>query len=199
MTMNKELIKAIQAKVGTTPDGIIGDKTLAALAEALDVSLPEPTTMPTQAQVRAGTSMFGRPGCEDDLVNVTPPYPLLYEGKPVKSIRVHRLIAGRVEAALRAVLEHYGQEAISRLGLDVYSGSYNYRSSTGGSSLSMHAWGIALDFDAEHNTMQMHKPEARFSGAEYEDWWRIWEEQGAVSLGRERDYDWMHLQFARLS
>ena len=187
--MNKDLIKAIQAKVGTTPDGIIGEKTLTALAEALDVSLPEPTTMPTQAQVRAGTSMFGRPGCEDDLVNVTPPYPLLYEGKPVKSIRVHRLIAGRVEAALRAVLEHYGQEAISRLGLDVYSGSYNYRASTGGSSLSMHAWGIALDFD----------PEARFSGAEYDAWWRIWEEQGAVSLGRERDYDWMHLQFARLS
>lgn len=196
--MNKELIKAIQEKVGTTPDGIIGDKTLAALAKALGVSLPEPTTMPTQAQVRAGTSMFGRPGCEDDLVNVTPPYPLLYEEKPVKTIRVHRLIASRVEAALSAVLKAYGAAKIKQLGLDQYSGSYNYRPSTGGSSLSMHAWGIALDWDAEHNTMQMHKPEARFSGPEYEAWWRAWEEQGAVSLGRERDYDWMHIQFAKL-
>lgn len=196
--MNKELVKAIQKKVGATPDGIIGDKTLAALAKALEVSLPEPTTMPTQAQVRAGTSIFGRAGCEDELVNIVPPYTLYYEGKAVKTIRVHRLIAERVEAALKAVLEHYGQDAISRLGLDVYSGSYNYRSTSTGSSLSMHAWGIALDFDAEHNSYAMKKPKARFSGAEYDAWWRIWEEQGAVSLGRERDVDWMHLQFARL-
>lgn len=196
--MNKELVKAIQKKVGTTPDGIIGDKTLAALAAALEVSLPAATTLPTQAQVRAGTSIFGRAGCEDELVNIVPPYTLYYEGKAVKTIRVHRLIAGRVEAALRAVLEHYGQEAISRLGLDVYSGSYNYRSTSTGSSLSMHAWGIALDFDAEHNSYAMKKPKARFSGAEYDAWWRIWEEQGAVSLGRERDYDWMHIQFAKL-
>lgn len=196
--MNKELVKAIQKKVGTTPDGIIGDKTLAALAAALEVSLPAATTLPTQAQVRAGTSIFGRAGCEDELVNIVPPYTLYYEGKAVKTIRVHRLIAERVEAALRAVLEHYGQEAISRLGLDVYSGSYNYRSTSTGSSLSMHAWGIALDFDAEHNSYAMKKPKARFSGAEYDAWWRIWEEQGAVSLGRERDVDWMHLQFATL-
>ena len=196
--MNKELVKAIQKKVGTTPDGIIGDKTLAALAAALEVSLPAATTLPTQAQVRAGTSIFGRAGCEDELVNIVPPYTLYYEGKAVKTIRVHRLIAGRVEAALRAVLEHYGQEAISRLGLDVYSGSYNYRSTSTGSSLSMHAWGIALDFDAEHNSYATKQPKARFSGAEYDAWWRIWEEQGAVSLGRERDVDWMHLQFATL-
>lgn len=196
--MNKELVKAIQKKVGTTPDGIIGDKTLAALAAALEVSLSEATTLPTQAQVRAGTSIFGRAGCEDELVNIVPPYTLYYEGKAVKTIRVHRLIAERVEAALRAVLEHYGQEAISRLGLDVYSGSYNYRSTSTGSSLSMHAWGIALDFDAEHNSYAMKKPKARFSGPEYDAWWRIWEEQGAVSLGRERDVDWMHLQFATL-
>lgn len=196
--MNKELVKAIQKKVGTTPDGIIGDKTLAALAAALEVSLSEATTLPTQAQVRSGTSIFGRAGCEDELVNIVPPYTLYYEGKAVKTIRVHRLIAERVEAALRAVLEHYGQEAISRLGLDVYSGSYNYRSTSTGSSLSMHAWGIALDFDAEHNSYAMKKPKARFSGAEYDAWWRIWEEQGAVSLGRERDVDWMHLQFATL-
>lgn len=198
--MNKELVKAIQAKVGTTPDGIIGDKTLAALAKAFGVdTTAELESIPTQSQVRAGRSAYGTPGDESALVNLVPPYTLYYEGKAVKSIRVHRLIASRVEAALSAVLKAYGAAKIKQLGLDQYSGSYNYRPSTGGSSLSMHAWGIALDFDAEHNAMQMHKPEARFSGAEYEAWWRIWEEQGAVSLGRERDYDWMHLQFATLS
>ena len=197
--MNKELVKAIQAKVGTTPDGIIGDKTLAALAAALGVeTTDELESIPTQAQVRAGKSAYGTPGDESALVSLVPPYTLYYEGKAVKSIRVHRLIASRVEAALSAVLKAYGAAKIKQLGLDQYSGSYNYRSTSTGSSLSMHAWGIALDFDAEHNSYAMKKPKARFSGPEYDAWWRIWEEQGAVALGRERDYDWMHIQFAKL-
>jgi hypothetical protein len=28
--------------------------------------------------------------------------------------------------------------------------------------------------------------------------WKIIESEGAVSLGRRKDYDWMHWQFARL-
>lgn len=194
-------VQAIQQKVGVEADGVIGPVTIEAIARALGIAedaSAEEGPIPPQSRVRLGKSLYGSPGCEENLVNVTPPYPLLYEGKPVKSIRVHRCIAARVERALRAVLEHYGQEAISRLGLDLYGGSYNYRSCTGGSSLSMHAWGVALDFDPEHNSYNMKRPRARFSGAEYEDWWRIWEEQGAISLGRQRDVDWMHLQFATL-
>jgi hypothetical protein len=64
--------------------------------------------------------------------------------------------------------------------------------------MSMHAWGIALDFAAEKNTYSMKKPQASLSKPECEMWWKIWEKHGAVSLGRELGYDWMHLQFARL-
>ena len=189
----------IQRKLGVAADGIIGPVTLGALEEALDIDPGAGlVAVPTQAQVRSGTSVYGPPGREDNLMNVTPPYTLYYEGAAVRSIRVHRLVAQRVQAALRAVLEHYGEARIRELGLDRYSGSYNYRSTSSGSSLSMHAWGIALDFDAENNTYSMHRPEARFSGHEYVAWWEAWEAQGAVSLGRERDYDWMHVQFARL-
>ena len=137
-------VQAIQQKVGVEADGVIGPVTIEAIARALGIieaPAAEEGPIPPQSRVRLGKSLYGSPGCEENLVNVTPPYPLLYEGKPVKSIRVHRCIAARVERALRAVLEHYGQEAISRLGLDLYGGSYNYRSCTGGSSLSMHAWG----------------------------------------------------------
>jgi hypothetical protein len=63
----------------------------------------------------------------------------------------------------------------------------------------MHAWGIALDFAPATNAYSMRAPEASLSRPECEAWWEIWERHGAVSLGRKRNYDWMHLQFARLS
>ena len=196
-----ETIKAVQKKLGVTVDGIAGKNTWAAIAKAIGVSTPTVTTttsnMPTQAQVRAGTSIFGKPGVESNLVNIKPAYQLYYCGTPVKTIRVHKAIADRVEAALKEILAHYGTAEIKRLGLDQYSGSYNYRKSTGGSSLSMHAWGIALDFAAEKNTYAMKKPQASLSHPDCEMWWKIWEKHGAVSLGREKNIDWMHLQFAK--
>ena len=193
-------IKAVQKKLGVTVDGIAGKNTWAAIAKALGISTATTSanTLPTQAQVRKGTSIFGKAGDESNLVNIKPPYQLYYCGKPVKTIRVHKLIADRVQAALKEILAHYGIEKIKELGLDQYSGSYNYRKSTNGSSLSMHAWGIALDFAAEKNTYAMKKPQASLSKPECEMWWKIWEKHCAVSLGRQCNYDWMHLQFAKL-
>jgi hypothetical protein len=201
----KETIKAVQKKLGVTVDGIAGKKTWAAIAKALGVNVGTnvgtnvgSNGWPTQAQVRAGTSVFGKAGNEGNLVNITPPYPLYYCGKQVKTIRVHKLIAEPVKNALADILAYYGLERIKALGLDQYSGSYNYRKSTGSSSMSMHSWGIALDFAAEKNTYSMKKPQASLSKPECEQFWKIWESYGAVSLGRELNYDWMHLQFAKL-
>lgn len=195
----KETIKLVQKKLGVTVDGIAGQKTWAAIANALGVNTTTVTgNLPTQAVVRSGNSIFGKAGDESNLVNITPAYQLYYCGKPVKTIRVHKAIADRVEAALKEILAHYGIEKIKALGLDQYSGSYNYRKSTGGSALSMHAWGIALDFAAEKNTYAMKKPQASLSHPDCEMWWKIWEKYGAVSLGRQCNYDWMHLQFAKL-
>ena len=193
-------IKAVQKKLGVTVDGIAGKNTWAAIAKALGISTvtTSANTLPTQAQVRKGTSIFGKAGVESNLVNVKPPYQLYYCGKAVKTIRVHKLIADRVQAALKEILAHYGLEKIKALGLDQYSGSYNYRNSTNSNSMSMHAWGIALDFAAAKNTYGMKKPQASLSKPECEMWWKIWEKHGAVSLGRQCNYDWMHLQFAKL-
>lgn len=190
-------IQQIQRKLGVTADGIMGPKTLSAVARALGITTPP--AWPTQAEVRKGTSCFGKPGNEGNLTNIVPPYPLLYDGKPVRTIRVHQAVAVHVLAALREVLEHYGEAEIARLGLNQYGGSYNYRATASGSALSLHAWGIALDFAPAQNAYSMKKPRATLSSPDCERWWEIWESHGAVSLGRERNYDWMHLQFARLS
>lgn len=188
----KNTIKQIQHKVGVKADGIAGPVTFAAVAKALGIPSAQ---WPTQAEVRSGKSVFGAAG-DKNLVNIVPPYPLYYEGERVKTIRVHKLIADAVSTALKRVLEHYGLERIHELGLDDYSGSYAPRNTTGGSSMSMHAWGIALDFAASENAMNTHAPEASLSRPECEEWWRIWESVGAVSMGRVYDKDWMHLQFA---
>lgn len=192
----KETIKRIQRAVGEAPDGIVGPNTIAAIASALGI--PRAPEWPSQANVRAGNSIFGKPGDESALVSIKPAYQLYFEGTPVKTIRVHRLIADHVAAALKEVLEHYGPQRIKELSLDQYGGSYNYRSTATGRSLSMHAWGVALDFAPGLNAYEKRKPYASLSRPECEAWWEIWERHGAVSLGRERDYDWMHLQFAKL-
>ncbi len=189
-------IKRIQKEIGVKADGIIGAQTISALQQALHITVPP--VWPTQAEVRRGSSCFGAPGREDSLVSVIPPYPLLFEGKAVRTIRVHNAVARHVQQALREVLEYYGQDKIHELGLDLYGGSYNYRATSTGKALSMHAWGIALDFDPERNAYRTKAPRAALSSSACEPWWRIWESHGAVSLGRECDYDWMHLQFARL-
>lgn len=202
-----ELIRAVQKKVGVTVDGKVGPKTLAAIAAKLGVTTSSSSAAggnpaaskrwPTQAEVRTGKSIFGPAGCEDRLVSITPAYPLYYDGKPLKTIRVHREIAQDVKEILEEVLAAYGLERIHALGLDDYAGSYNNRSTTGGKSKSMHAWGIALDFAAAKNSYYTHKPKASLSIPECEKWWEIWEAHGAVSLGRHSDVDWMHVQFAR--
>lgn len=201
MVNMKEKIKLIQKKIGVAADGVIGPQTVAALMAALGVreyaAAAEVPAWPTQKQVRSGKSIFGAPG-SSRLVRIVPPYPLYFEAAKVGSISVHEVIARHVEQALQEVLDVYGIQRIKALGLDQYGGCYNYRQTTGGGSLSMHAWGIALDFMPESNEYSKGAPAAVLSGPEYAAWWDIWERHGAVSLGRECDKDWMHVQFARL-
>lgn len=186
-------VKEVQEAVGVKADGIVGSKTIAAIASKLNIR-----TWPSQAEVRSGRSVFGKAGDESNLVEVYPAYPMYYEGKPISRIRCHRKIAEDVRQIFEEVLRHYGLKRIHELGLDQFSGCFNNRSTVGGFSKSMHAWGIAFDFAAETNAYSMKEGKATLSKPECEEWWRIWERHGAVSLGRQKNYDWMHVQFATL-
>jgi hypothetical protein len=64
----------------------------------------------------------------------------------------------------------------------------------GGSQMSMHSWGIALDFDANRNQLRWSSAKAAFAQPEYDAWWAAWEREGWTSLGRTYDYDWMHVE-----
>lgn len=215
-------IKNIQKTVGATADGVIGSKTLNAIIAKLGSgTVKKPTVDPLiqkyidkpikytkvnyksslvkQSVLRSGNSVFGKAGCEHLLVNVPVPanYPLKYDGKPVKSIRIHKLVADRLAAALQDIINHYGED-IEKVapGACVYDGSYNFRKSRNSSSQSVHSWGLAIDFDAANNTMKMAAPKARLSQPIYEPFWNILEYHGFMSLGRHANYDHMHCQAA---
>jgi hypothetical protein len=68
----------------------------------------------------------------------------------------------------------------------------------GGSAWSTHAWGIAIDWNPSSNKLKWGREQATLARPEYDAWWDIWEEEGWLSLGRARNYDWMHVQAARL-
>ncbi len=189
----KNKIRAIQRDVGTTADGIIGDKTLDAIMDRLGIE-QDSWSIPSKTEVRSNKSVYGKAG-EVPLKAIVPPYTLYYSGAPVKTITVHELIAPLVLKALNKVLDAYGEAMIKELGLDIYDGCYNNRSVRGGSATSMHAWGIALDFNAERNGNHMGKDEALFAKAEYAAWWEAWESVGARSFGKANGRDYMHVEF----
>ena len=110
----------------------------------------------------------------------------------------HPKVADSLAEVLEKVHAHYGEAEIRRLRLDVFSGDYNPRRKRNGTEWSMHAWGIAYDFDDTNNQLSWRADQASFARPEYEDWWRIWESEGWVSLGRSRGFDWMHVQAARV-
>lgn len=89
----------------------------------------------------------------DNLVNVWPPFGITYDGQPVKRIKMHRKCA----ASFGRVLDHYRDLYSAHSGghwpVMPYGGSYCFRLIRGGNTLSMHAYGCAIDFDVEHNPM----------------------------------------------
>lgn len=157
----------------------------------------QPTTWPRQSGVE---DFFGEPG-HVPLTKVRCPWPLFLAWEPntrVETIAIHTKVAGSLERVLRAQVEHYGQDGLRALGVHRYGGSYNVRKMRGSNAWSMHAYGIAIDFDPDNNQFKWNHERARLARPDADAWWAIWESEGWVSLGRERDMDWMHVQACRL-
>lgn len=134
-------------------------------------------------------------------VKVDCPYPLRIEWAPEKVINrfsCHEKVADSIYNALNNTLQYYGHDRIQQLGLDLWSGCLNVRKMRGGTKYSTHSWGISIDFYAARNKLRWGKDKAAFAKADYDKWWEFWENEGATSLGRTRNYDWMHIQFCNV-
>lgn len=151
---------------------------------------------------------------QENLVDFHPPYPFFYEGDsgntPMSRFVVHRLIVPDLTAILTDVYNAARQlvkendgfglttayydtrtlEVLAAHRCNLFSGSYNYRNKRGQSVPSDHAFGIALDFDANHNAFGSQR-------GTLPDWFikaftdRGWEWGGAW---QGTDKDWMHFQ-----
>ena len=156
----------------------------------------QPTIWPRQKDVQA---FFGEPGT--GLISLALPYPLRLAWDPatkVEKMQIHRAVADSAHRAFMAELDVFGHDQIVALGMDLFGGCYQPRNMRGGTSLSMHAWGIAIDRDPVRNPLRADHTKANFAKPAYAPMFKIWAAEGWISLGRERDFDWMHQQAARL-
>jgi len=115
----------------------------------------------------------------------------------VTKMTCHRLVADNFLRVFNGLLKEYGLEKIQELGIDIFGGCYNFRKMRGGTELSRHAWGVAIDLDPERNQLRETSKTARFARPEYKAMIDIFYKNGFVSLGREKNYDWMHFEIAQ--
>jgi len=142
--MTTDEIKEIQRQIGVEDDGVWGRKSTAQCKIYLRELMPNPNPRPKETE-SALKAFYGAVCDEKQLISVPAPCPMKFEGKTVKKLRCHKLIADALCRALAAAYESC-PEVVS-----VYDGIYNCRNIAGSTKKSCHARGIAIDIDAGQN------------------------------------------------
>lgn len=202
--LTKHAVCIFQGKHALAMDGIVGPLTEAALWPEVmpkrDVHVVGDAPggpWPRQNDVPV---FYGRPGQNQKMLDVPFDMHLSWDAHtPVRRFSVHEKVHDSAGRALARIAETYSASERARLGLDAFGGCLNVRAMRGGSRLSMHSWGIAIDFDPDRNPLRPADLKAcPLMTADAAPFWQAWEAEGWVSLGRAAGYDPMHVQAARL-
>ena len=188
--MNRAQIIAMQIRVGTTPDGFWGPKSIAACQAHLRSLMPVKNPWPRSdaASLRA---FYGAPGTESNLVEVkVAGLGVEYDGQPVRVIRAHEEIA---DSLLRIITALHANP-VTRPILAEYAGCYNFRRKRVGSSYSLHAYGAAIDLDPDNNQFRDSWPMRSTMPLEVME---IFAAEGVLSAGAAWGYDAMHFQWTQ--
>lgn len=113
---------------------------------------------------------------------------------PIPFITIHRKCADSLTRVLADIAHRCTPDDIKKLKYDVFDGSFNYRPKRSGATLSMHAYGCAIDWDADENPFRSKK--------------HIFNAQSPIVLAfKAEDWTWggdwdapdaMHMQAARV-
>lgn len=202
-------VKQFQRLNGLDADGVVGPKTAGKLRSNLspiaDRVVPASTIETGQNVIwplESGVERFygtrGSPAATAGTVRLKAPMRIAWAlNDRINSFKCHRLVEDEMTEIFAKTVDHYGETRWRELGLDLFGGCFNDRTMRGGTRPSMHAYGIAVDIDPVRNQLKWTKRQAELAKPVYEPFWKIVESTGAISLGRTRDYDWMHFQFAR--
>jgi hypothetical protein len=183
-------IKAIQTRIGVTPDGFWGPLSIAACKWHLRDLMPSPNPWP-EADRASVEAFFGLPGDESNLVPFEFPYPTYYGGKRVMRGRCHHKVKDSLLRVLNDIGDRYGEAKAIMEEAEDYGGIYNFRKKRGGGSLSLHSWGIAIDLDADDNMFRDHWPMRADMPLEIME---CFAREGWLSAGAFWGYDAMHHQ-----
>jgi hypothetical protein len=184
--MTKAQIIALQDRIGTKPDGLWGDVSTAACQRHLRALMPQPYPWPTGDDASV-IARFGQPGDESNLVGANVRgLGIKYEGRPVQTIRCHRLVAHSLVQILTDIADTPSAWILAQ-----YAGCYNYRKMRGGSRHSKHAWGIAVDFAPDTNGLRTHWPRAATMPIEAME---AFARQGWLAAGAFWNCDAMHFE-----
>lgn len=158
------------------------------------------------------SSFFGPVGKNQTMLH--PPFPMVLAwdtSVPVTRFSIHKKCHDSAMRVFNRIKAHYSPEDIVQHGFNLFGGCLNVRRMRGGRSYSMHSWGIAIDFDPARNRFRWGYDPVKdkhdewgkngkpyLARKECDPFWKFWEEEGWTSLGRSRNFDWMHVQAADL-
>jgi hypothetical protein len=193
--MNQSEIQSMQRRISDAgfplvADGFWGPKSQSACKAYLKSLMPSPNPWPysDQSSLR---KFYGEPGNEDNLVLINLPYPLFYGDKKVTKTRCHKKVAESLIRILKEIGDKYGDKpGIMEEVLD-YGGVFNFRLKRGGSSYSVHAWGAAIDLDADDNSFRDNWPMKSDMPLEIME---CFAREGWTSAGAAWGFDSMHFE-----
>jgi peptidoglycan hydrolase-like protein with peptidoglycan-binding domain len=206
----KTAVAAFQTAVGIGVDGKAGPMTQARLMEAKpiapmparDVDPPDAlqaSAKPIWPRQKDVEKFYGPVGQNQVMLQLPFPMRIAWDlSTTVTRFSIHEKVHDSAKRAFTAIGQAYGATERSNLGLDIFGGCLNVRKMRGGNRMSMHSWGIAIDFDPDRNALKTPFAKARLGQPDCARFWGIWENEGWVSLGRTSNFDAMHVQAARL-
>ena len=158
-------------------------------------------TWPLQSEC---LKLFGNPSTSKfertHIVRVRTPYKLWMGDLEIKRIAMNKICAESILNILEQIQYYYNNDysAMERAGVTDFGGAWNVRTMRGSSSLSMHAYGLAIDLNADRNPLCIKPGKLKDSFTEDHPVVQMFRQEGWVWGGPWTRPDGMHFQAARV-